>query len=73
MMCIFGGGGGAAAADPVLPPETAAMKSPDGAAVKTAAGRRATDKIKAGSPTILTSGSGVTTVAPTEKKTLLGQ
>lgn len=70
-MCIFGGGG-AAQADPVLPPEYAAQKSPDGAAVKTAAGRRAADKVKSGASTILTSGSGVMASAPTEKKTLLG-
>lgn len=70
-MCLFGGG--VAQADPVLPPEYAAMRAPDGAAVKTAAGRRATDRVRSGSSTILTSGSGVKTTAPTEKKTLLGQ
>lgn len=71
-MCLFGGGGQQAAADPVLPPETAAMRMPDAAAVKTAAGRRASDKVKGGARTILTSGSGVSQFAPTEKKTLLG-
>jgi len=69
-MCMFST---PAQADPVLPPEYAAQKMPDGAAIKTAAGRRATDKVMSGSPTILTSGSGVTATAPTEKKTLLGQ
>lgn len=75
MMCIFGGGGGAQQqqADPVLPPESAAMRQPDAAAFKTAAGRRASDKVKSGAKTILTSGSGVAEFAPTEKKTLLGQ
>jgi hypothetical protein len=71
-MCIFGGGGGQQQADPTLPPETAAMRQPDMGAVKTAAGRRASDSVKSGAKTILTSGSGVTEFAPTEKKTLLG-
>lgn len=70
-MCIFGGN--TAQADPVLPPETAAMRNPDSGAIKTAAGRRASDAVQSGSKTILTSGSGVTAMAPTEKKTLLGQ
>jgi len=72
MMCIFGGGG-SQQADPVLPPENAAMRQPDGAMVRTAAGRRATDIAKSGAKTILTSGSGVSVAAPTERKTLLGQ
>lgn len=73
-MCVFGSVGAAnQAADPVLPPEYAAQRAPDSAAVKTAAGRRASDKVKSGTGTILTSGSGVTTTAPTERKTLLGQ
>ena len=58
---------------PVLPPETAAMKAPDGGAVRSSAGRRALDQVRSGSDTILTSGAGVTTTAPTDKKTLLGQ
>lgn len=49
------------------------MKQPDGAAVRTATGRRTMDRIKAGGDTVLTSGSGVSSFAPTEKKTLLGQ
>lgn len=56
-----------------VPPETAQMKQPDGGAVRTATGRRTADRIRAGSDTILTSGSGVTEAAPTGKKTLLGQ
>lgn len=60
-------------AAPVLPPEQAHMKQPDGAAVKSATGRRSMDRIRAGTQTILTGGEGVTAAAPTEKKTLLGQ
>lgn len=58
---------------PQLPPETAAMREPDGGAVRSNTGRRTQDRMRAGSNTILTSGSGVTAAAPTEKKTLLGQ
>ncbi|QND53468.1 hypothetical protein HB779_17420 [Phyllobacterium sp. 628] len=58
---------------PVLPPENAAMRLPDGDAIKSTTGRRTEDRVKAGANTILTSGSGVTTAAPTDKKTLLGQ
>jgi len=72
MMCLIGGGGGQQQADPVLPPETAAMRMPDSAAVITAQGRRASDRVRSGARTILTSGSGVSEFAPTEKKTLLG-
>jgi len=57
---------------PTLPPEQAQMKYPDAAAVRDAVGRRTQDRIKAGADTVLTSGSGVTSFAPTEKKTLLG-
>lgn len=49
------------------------MKPPDGGAVRTAAQRRTMDRFGVKTPTILTSGRGVTTAAPTEKKTLLGQ
>ena len=56
-----------------VPPETAQMKQPDGGAVRTATGRRTSDRIRAGTDTILTGGSGVTDAAPTGKKTLLGQ
>lgn len=69
-MCMFGS---AAPAAPTLPPDYAASAAPDGAAVKDAAARRVTDATKAAPSTILTSGSGVTATAPTEKKTLLGQ
>ena len=60
-------------AAPVLPPEPAKMKAPDAGVVRTAVGRRTEDRYRGGSDTILTSGSGVDAVAPTEKKTLLGQ
>lgn len=55
-----------------MPPEYAAQRNPDAGAVRSTTGRRTADAIRAGSPTILTSGSGVTTTALTEKKTLLG-
>jgi hypothetical protein len=58
---------------PQLPPETAKMKQPDAGAVRSSASRRTEDQLRSASDTILTSGSGVTTFAPTEKKTLLGQ
>lgn len=57
---------------PVLPPELAAMKSPDGGAIWDTATRRTTDQLRSGTNTILTSGNGVLNAAPTEKKTLLG-
>lgn len=69
-MCMFSP---KAQAAPVLPPETAKTKAPDAGAIRSTTGRRTMDQIRAGSDTILTSGSGVTTVAPTDKKTLLGQ
>lgn len=59
-------------APPTLPPETAKMRQPDAGTVSSAA-RRAQDRLRGGAKTILTSGSGVKTTAPTEKKTLLGQ
>lgn len=55
------------------PVEHAASRAPDGGAVRTATGRRTADRVRAGSDTILTGGSGVTDSAPTGKKTLLGQ
>lgn len=58
---------------PQLPKEAASMKQPDGGAVRTNTGRRTADRLRAGADTILTSGAGVTTAAPTDKKTLLGQ
>ncbi len=58
--------------DPVMPPETAQMREPDGGAVRDTTGRRVTDRMRAAASTVLTSGSGVTSSAATEKKTLLG-
>lgn len=52
--------------------ERQASRSPDGTAVA-ASGRRTMDRVRAGSNTILTSGSGVTQQAQTQGKTLLGQ
>lgn len=67
-MCMFNSPDVAA---PVLPPERAAQRQPD-TAVASDTSRRTTDQMRAASDTILTSGSGVTGAAPTEKKTLLG-
>lgn len=58
---------------PQLPAETQAMKQPDGGAVRSDASRRITDRMRAGSNTILTSPSGVATPGPVGTKTLLGQ
>jgi len=58
---------------PQTPAETQAMKQPDQGAVRSDVSRRTTDRMRAGSNTILTSGSGVTATAPTQAKTLLGQ
>lgn len=69
-MCMFGG---ATPQAPKLPPESAAMRMPDGGAVKSSSSRRTTDQLRAGADTILTSGSGVMATAATDKKTLLGQ
>lgn len=55
----------------VLPPERAAMKAPDRTATGNAQDMMR-DRVRAGSQTILTSGSGVTDSAMTGKKTLLG-
>lgn len=55
------------------PVQHAAMKQPDSAAVRTATQRRVMGKVKSKTPTILTSGQGVTEFAETQKKTLLGQ
>lgn len=43
------------------------MKAPDGAAIKSASERRTTQRNATRSPTILTSGRGVTSNAPTAK------
>lgn len=58
---------------PEAPKEYAQQKSPDGGAVRSNTGRRTMDRMRAATGTVLTSGSGVTTAAPTDKKTLLGQ
>ncbi|MCC6863265.1 MAG: hypothetical protein IT544_00450 [Rhodobacteraceae bacterium] len=57
---------------PQLPPDRAAMRSPDGRSVSTA-GRRITDRMRAASSTILTSNNGVLQSGQTQGKTLLGQ
>lgn len=58
----------------VQPPiEYAQQKSPDYAGARSTAARRTGDRVRSASQTILTSGSGVTETADTEKKTLLGQ
>lgn len=58
---------------PEMPPERQAQRLPDGETVRSQTGRRTEDRIRAGADTILTSGSGVTSGAATDKKTLLGQ
>lgn len=55
------------------PAEYAQQKAPDAGQARTDASQLATDRLRAGSQTILTSGSGVTDTASTSKKTLLGQ
>ena len=57
---------------PELPPERAAMRAPDQAAIS-GAGRRTTDRMRSATSTILTSGQGVTMAGETQGKTLLGQ
>jgi len=58
--------------DPVMPPEYAQQRLPDGGQVRSNVMSRMRDRLRAASSTILTSGSGVTTSAPTQAKTLLG-
>lgn len=60
-------------AAPQMPAETQAMKQPDAGAVRSSVSRRVGDRMRSGTDTILTSGSGVTAYAPTANKTLLGQ
>lgn len=60
-------------APPELPPQMAAAKAPDRAAARASSGTRATDRMRSSTPTILTSGSGVSMMGDTAKKTLLGQ
>lgn len=52
--------------------ESAQSRYPDDGTAINSAARRTTDRMRATTSTILTSGSGVTSSAPTEKKTLLG-
>lgn len=52
--------------------ERSATRLPDGDTARSTAGRRTTDRMRAGADTILTSGNGVTQGAETAKKTLLG-
>ena len=59
--------------DPVMPPEYAAQRAPDGEVVRDTASRRVKDNMRSRARTILTSSSGVTEAAPTQMKTLLGQ
>lgn len=66
------------AALPTMPDEPAIMRQPDSgssyaAVAKTARQRRTMDQFGSRTPTILTSGRGVTKTAPTERKTILGQ
>ncbi len=58
---------------PIIPPEPAQAKQPDGGAIRDSVTRRMTDKMRGAADTLLTSGSGVTTGAATGTKTLLGQ
>lgn len=57
---------------PQLPPETQAMKEPDGGQVSTEARRRTTDRLRSAAKTILTSGQGATDSAITGGATVLG-
>lgn len=54
-----------------MPPERAAQRAPDGGAGDSA-WRRTFERLRGASPTVLTSGSGVSETATTGKKTLLG-
>lgn len=58
--------------DPQMPAEKQMPQQPD-QTPQQAKGRRVSDQVRGAASTILTSGSGVTATAPTEKKTLLGQ
>lgn len=51
---------------------SAQAQEPDNGAVQTSAARRATDKLRAGASTILTSANGVLDTASTQKNVLLG-
>ena len=51
---------------------SAQAQEPDNGAIQTAAARRATDRLRAGVSTILTSANGVLDSANTQKSVLLG-
>ena len=51
---------------------SAQSQEPDNGAIQTAAARRATDKLRAGTSTILTGARGVLQDAATQKSVLLG-
>lgn len=51
---------------------SAQAQEPDNGAVQTSAARRATDKLRAGASTILTSANGVLQDAATRNATILG-
>ena len=51
---------------------SAQSQEPDNGAIQTAAARRATDRLRAGASTILTSANGVLQNASTQKSVLLG-
>lgn len=51
---------------------SAQAQEPDNGAIQTAAARRATDRLRAGASTILTSANGVLQNASTQKSVLLG-
>jgi len=57
---------------PQLPPERQAARTVSRSDIGEDVGARVRDRIRAGSNTILTSGSGVMQPGTTEKKTLLG-
>jgi hypothetical protein len=67
-MCLFS----KAPKMPDMPDAPAAMKFPDGGQVRSSIGRRIMDRVRSAATTVLTGGQGVTSFAPTEKKTLLG-
>lgn len=54
------------------PTEYAAQRAPDGDAVRSSTSRRTLDKMRSGTQTVLTSGSGTSSTADLGKKTLLG-
>lgn len=70
-MCLFGT---PSTPEPEKYKESAQSKSPDNAAVMTAASRRTSDRIRAMTPTILTSGNGDLNASSTQtdKTKMLG-